>query len=477
MTAKAESAKAESSKPESVKAESVDKSIDTESPHDLEEAGGERRQLFRTFAYLAGRQGSTAVLGLAYWVFVTHYFGAAQVGLAFAASSTALLLSTLGILGIATFLIAEMGGMDRATQRPVLSTGIAVSGAAVAVLAVGTIALSPYIGKSLAVIGRNPLMAALFVMGSVATVAAAHVRQRRHRDPARRRPAHPGDPGLAHQVRGGGRTDPGGVSDRCPGSIFAYGAGIIVSLGVCYPMLRLARSAKTGQGMKARVALTRKYGALSLNHHVLNLSINSVSYLIPVIAALVILPSQYAYFATAQTVASIVLIIPYLLTMALFAETSNDPELLHRHVRRTLPLGAASALAIVAVVMAGAPLVLQVFGHAYAVHGTTALRTLVLAGPSYVMKDHYVAIRRSQGRLLQASRGARHRHHRGSGRRRGRGGAVRHHRAGHGLGRGCARRRPRALTHGHPRVPRGRRRTGACASPFTHPGPPERAAP
>ena len=224
--------------------------------------------------------------------------------------------------------------------------------------------------------------------------------------------------------------------------------------------------------MKARVALTRKYGALSLNHHVLNLSINSVSYLIPVIAAVVILPSQYAYFATAQTVASIVLIIPYLLTMALFAETSNDPELLHRHVRRTLPLGAASALAIVAVVMAGAPLVLQVFGHAYAVHGTTALRTLVLAGPSYVMKDHYVAIRRSQGRLLQASRvlaiattveaaGA------------AVGGAL----FGIiGLGTGWGVVALVVALGSHPRssacAPRGRRRTGACASPFTHPGPP-----
>jgi hypothetical protein len=32
------------------------------------------------------------------------------------------------------------------------------------------------------------------------------------------------------------------------------------------------------------------------------------------------------------------------------------------------------------------------------------LRLLVLVGPAYVIKDHYVAIRRAQGRLTQAAK-------------------------------------------------------------------------
>ena len=51
-----------------------------------------------------------------------------------------------------------------------------------------------------------------------------------------------------------------------------------------------------------------------------------------------------------------------------------------------------------------APLVMRIFGPAYVMNGTTALRLLLLVGPAYVIKDHYVAIRRAQGRLGHAAK-------------------------------------------------------------------------
>ena len=96
--------------------------------------------------------------------------------------------------------------------------------------------------------------------------------------------------------------------------------------------------------------------------------------------------------------------VPYLLTLTLFVETSNNEQLLHQHLRRTLPLGFAACLAIVIGVEFAAPIMLRLFGAAYSEHGTTALRLLVLAGPSYVVKDHYVAIRRAQGRLTHGAK-------------------------------------------------------------------------
>ena len=122
------------------------------------------------------------------------------------------------------------------------------------------------------------------------------------------------------------------------------------------------------------------------------------------IAALLILPEQVAYFSTAQLVAQVVLMVPYLLTLTLFVETSSNEQLLHQHLRRTLPLGFAACVAIVVAVEFGAPEALRLFGAAYSAHGTTALRLLVLAGPSYVVKDHYVAIRRAQGRLTHGAK-------------------------------------------------------------------------
>ena len=98
------------------------------------------------------------------------------------------------------------------------------------------------------------------------------------------------------------------------------------------------------------------------------------------------------------------MIIPYLLALSLFAEISGDQSLLHRHVRRTLPLGLALCGGILVVVEVAAPLVLRIFGPAYVMNGTTALRLLLLVGPAYVIKDHYVAIRRAQGRLGHAAK-------------------------------------------------------------------------
>ena len=122
-------------------------------------------------------------------------------------------------------------------------------------------------------------------------------------------------------------------------------------------------------------------------------------------AALLIRPQQVAYFTTAFLLSATVLVIPYLLALALFAERAHDPELLHRHVRRTLPFAlllcrrrsSSSSKSPL-------PFVLRIFGPAYVANGTTALRLLVLVGPAYVIKDHYVAIRRGQGRITESAK-------------------------------------------------------------------------
>ena len=189
-----------------------------------------------------------------------------------------------------------------------------------------------------------------------------------------------------------------------PGLLFAWALALVVSLVVCIPMLRLEPTPAGEGNLSHRVALARRYGVLSLKHHVLNLSINSVSYIVGLIAALLLLPQQLAYFSAAFLLESTAMVIPYLLALSLFAEISGDQSLLHRHVRRTLPLGLALCGGIVVVAEVAAPLALRIFGPAYAMNGTTALRLLVLVGPAYVIKDHYVAIRRAQGRLSHAAK-------------------------------------------------------------------------
>ena len=371
-------------------------------PSDLRARAAELRRLFTTFGYLVAKQGATAVLGLAYLAVATHLFSARDVGLAAAASSTAFFLGAIGALGIPLLLVAELDSLRAAVRRVTFSTGMYISCLAVLILSLGTLALSPLLGGSLRIICADFTTAALFVIGSVATMGTLTFDNAAiglHR-------------GSAQLWRGslnavlklavvcvlvlvGTRT--------ASGLLFAWALTLVVSF-VCFPMLRLEPTPAGEGNLSHRVALARRYGVLSLKHHILNLSINSVFYIVGVIAALLILPRQLAYFSTAFLVESTAMVIPYLLALSLFAEIGGDQSLLHRHVRRTLPLGLALCGGIVVIAEVAAPLAMRIFGPDYVTNGTTALRLLVLVGPAYVIKDHYVAIRRAQGRLGHAAK-------------------------------------------------------------------------
>jgi O-antigen/teichoic acid export membrane protein len=362
----------------------------------------ELRRLFTNFGYLVAKQGATAVLGLVYLAVATRLFSARDVGLAAAASSTAFFLGAIGALGIPLLLLAELDSLPAAARRVTFSTGMYISCLAVLILSLGTLALSPFLGGSLKIIGADSTTAALFVIGSVATMGALTF-----------------DNAAVGLHRGSAQLWRGSLSSvlklaivgvlvlagtrTASGLLFAWAVTLVVSF-VCIPMLRLEPTPAGEGNLGHRVALARRYGVLSLKHHILNLSINSVFYIVGVIATLLILPRQLAYFTAAFLLESTAMVIPYLLALSLFAEISGDQSLLHRHVRRTLPLGMALCGGIVVVAQVAAPFALGIFGPAYAANGTTALRLLVLVGPGYVIKDHYVAIRRAQGRLGHAAK-------------------------------------------------------------------------
>jgi O-antigen/teichoic acid export membrane protein len=360
----------------------------------------ELRRLFTTFGYLVAKQGATAVLGFAYLALATHLFAARDVGLAAAASSTAFFLGAIGALGIPLLLVAELGSLPTAVRRVTFSTGMYIACSTVLLLALGTLALSPFLGGSLGIIGANSATAVLFVVGSVATMGALtfdNAAIALHRGSAQ---LWRGSLTAVLKLAAVGVLVLIGIRTAA-GLLFAWALTLVVSL-VCLPLLRLEPAGASEGNLSRRMALARRYGTLSLKHHVLNLSINSVFYIVGLIAALLIPPRQLAYFSTALLLESTAMVIPYLLALSLFAEISGDKSLLHHHIRRTLPLGLALCAGIVVVAEAAAPLALRIFGPAYATNGTTALRLLVLVGFGYVIKDHYVAIRRAQGRLGEA---------------------------------------------------------------------------
>ena len=220
------------------------------------ESGSERKRLFTTFAFLVAKQGATAVLGLAYWVLATRLFASRDVGLAAAAASLAAFLAAIGVLGIPILLLAELSSLEDSTRRAMFTTGLAIACFVVFVLSVVAMALSPFLGKSLRDIGQDPVTAALFVAGTVATVATItfdnaaiglHL-------------------GSAQLTRG---TIAGVLKPVCvgllvfagvktsAGLLLAWSSALAASVVVCFPMLRLRSTHAVEGALKSRIALAR----------------------------------------------------------------------------------------------------------------------------------------------------------------------------------------------------------------------------
>jgi O-antigen/teichoic acid export membrane protein len=359
--------------------------------------------LLGRFGYLVLTQVVVVVLGVAYWAVTTRFVVAHAVGVSAAGVSTAMFLSAIGVLGIGSLLLVELHAADADERRSIMVVGLGVAVVSGSVCAVVVLVLSAHLGHSLSEIGQSPADSALFVVGTVLTIAASvldSIAIGMHRSRVQ----------LARNTAASGLRLAFVVAAVTVGVrsttmlLAAWVVSLALSAGYSSAAFGLWRSPRTLFHLVSNGKVIGRYRALALRHHALNLAITSVTYFLPVLAALLLVPSDYAYFSIAQLVASGALLVPALLAMTLFAEASGSDELLSRHIRRTLPIGFAFCAVLLGILEPAAPWVLHVFGKEYAVHGTTTLRLLLLGGLPYVVKDHWVAIRRAQRRLSEAAR-------------------------------------------------------------------------
>jgi hypothetical protein len=140
------------------------------------------------------------------------------------------------------------------------------------------------------------------------------------------------------------------------------------------------------------------------SHHVLNLALQAPLMLFPVIITVSASTRSTGYFTTALLLSGFVFILPYAVSIGLFAASDGEHASMRARMRLTIPFGIAASLAADAVLIPLAPVILRIFGSGYALHGVTALRLIVLAGLPFVIKDHFVALRRVEARPGAAAR-------------------------------------------------------------------------
>lgn len=359
--------------------------------------GAGERRLFLIAASLTLTQGATGVLGLAYWTVTARNFPVASVGQASGAVNAMTLLGTVAMLGLGTLLIELSPGLTRDQLLARVRGSLLIAGFSGLVLG---LIIGPILGKggdSLADLA-DPAVLAVFVMGCALTAASLVLDQ------------------VLLTRRGGGQQATRNIIASAvklvalvpailvlPRESFALLAtwvvGLIVSMVYVAMRTSGAVSALRWSDITEVLQARRRAGT----HHVLNLTLQAPYLVVPVVAAWILTAEQNAYFSTARLITGLVVTVPFSLTIGLFVAAEGDIQRLTAQMRRSVPSGLLLALAAELVLLVFGRPILGAFGPEYAENAWSLLVVMSLAVFPLVFKDHYVAMRRVEGRLLTAA--------------------------------------------------------------------------
>jgi O-antigen/teichoic acid export membrane protein len=353
-------------------------------------------------ASLVGTQAFTSVLGLIFWTLAARVFAPSEVGVAGAAIALMILLGSLGSLGLGTVLIARLPMTSANDRRVLVRTCLAAAfgggvalGLIVPALAVtvfGVTALAPIAGSLLPLLGfalGTGLTSATIVLDqAVLTIGIGSLQLERNVTASAVKI-------IALIVLG--------ITGQHGGMVIylAWTIGTLASLPLVAWRTRGGRAFGRGRSL-FEPRLLRGLGRVAVSHYALNVTIQAALQLLPVMVTILISATANASFNAAILFAGFVFALPYAVSIGLFAAARGDESEIVKRMRLTIPFGLAISVAADLVIIPLAGPLLHIFGSTYAAEGTVILQLIVLAGLPFVIKDHFIALRRVQGRTTQA---------------------------------------------------------------------------
>jgi O-antigen/teichoic acid export membrane protein len=369
-----------------------------------DDAGNPLHRLLAVASSVVGAHLATSVLGLVFWTMATRMFRSDAVGVGAAAVAAMTTAGIIGMLGFGTLLLSELPQLEPLRRAQLARAALATVALLSLLLGVGWAVAARELGSALRPIAASPQLAALFAAGVVLTAVTAV---------------------FDEAVLSSGRSSlqltrtlvasvtklialPLAAAAGWTSGMTLYGTwtfGVLCSLPLVFPLVRVPRPLRSrrpkvwGPG----VVLLRGRAREAAQHHVINLGLQVPMMLLPVLAAVVTSAAETAYFATARLAATFLFMFPFALALALFATATNAPSDAAAKMRRTLPGGLAiSGMLALATLFLGEPM-LSVFGREYAAHAARPLQIMAVGGLGLVVKDHYIALRRIEGRISQAT--------------------------------------------------------------------------
>ena len=348
---------------------------------------------------LVGTTAVNSILGFVFWWFAARQFTTDAVGLAAAGTAAVALVGLVSMLGFGTLLIGELPKRTTARSALIFEALLIVTVTGF-VLGLGFVLLAPYLMTSLQPFGANTYIALLFSAG-VGLTALCNVL----------------DQALIGLLRGNWQLARNAIFSVSKlgflviiGLFLERSAGVdIFATWVVGQMLSLLGLALFVYARRMRPDSYRPTGQVAkalrgpaIAHHFLNLSLTAPGLILPLVVITLLSATDNAFFYTTWMVAGGVFVIPFALTLTLYAAGSGESETLTQKARLTV--GAAFLVCAPAVlfIQFAAEYIMLIFGSAYAENASDSLRILTLGVFPLIVKDHYVAISRIHGRVASA---------------------------------------------------------------------------
>ena len=348
---------------------------------------------------LVGTTAITSALGFAYWWFAARYFAPEAVGLASASISAMMLIGNICMLGLGTLLISELPQQaDR--KKSLISSALIVAGGVGGGVGLIFALAAPYVSKDFSSIGGDAILFAIGVSFTAVTLVL--------------------DQALIGLLYGGlqlWRNSVFAVTKllalillsslffnwQKPGAAIymTWVIGNFISLAglAGYIIFRRVPSIKS---YLPTWDVLQKLKLAAMEHHLLNLTLQIPALTLPLLVTILLSAQMNAWFYVSWMIAGFLFILPFALTMALYAIGVAHPTELTPRIRQTLVIASATSVLANCLLLVGTPHILGLFGHTYAEQGALSLHLLGIGAFPLIIKDHYITVCRVQKRIRQA---------------------------------------------------------------------------
>jgi O-antigen/teichoic acid export membrane protein len=343
--------------------------------------------LYRGSLTLLVNMAATSAIGFVYWTLAARAYPASTVGVFSGVTSGVGLLAAIAALGLPNTMIRHVTGTDNPRELVVVAVAaIATVGTTLCLLTV--LLLGPHLPPALHLQQHGRMMLLVTALVGITAVSntldAGLVATR-----------------LSHAVLL--KNLVGSIAKvvallllvrlRSSGLLLSYGFG----LGLATALSAVALGRRLGgQGLRPRSFLMlRSYLSFTSGNYVATVMGMLPLSVVPLEVLLIRGAAETARFAVAFLIVGFLNLIPSTVAQVLFAEASRQGVHIGGQLRKALRGVYGLLLPALVIVVAGAPLLLRIFGAAYATAATGCLRVLALStlltGGNYLVDSLLIA--------------------------------------------------------------------------------------